>query len=50
MDYIFIGFAIALGFYFAPVVLLGLAWVAMIFVAIIQEIFKAIRGDSNGKF
>ena len=47
MDYVFIGFAIAVGFYFAPVMLITLTWITLVIISGIQELIKAIWEKFN---
>ena len=47
MDYVFIGFAMAVGFYFAPAVIITLTWIALVIISGIQELIKAIWRKFN---
>ena len=49
MEYVIIGILIAIGFYFAPVILGFLAIAIGFVVMIIVSVFKAIFGGNNGR-
>jgi hypothetical protein len=49
MEYVLIGILIAIGFYFAPVILGFVAIVIGAIFMVIVSVFKAIFGGNNGR-